>query len=74
MYICIYMCVYICMYVYIYIYIYIYICIYNQDLALVEDPDFRKFVEMYAKDEKKFFADFAKAYAKLTELGCRNLE
>jgi catalase (peroxidase I) len=40
----------------------------------VEDPDFRKFVEMYAKDEKKFFADFAKAYAKLTELGCRNLE
>jgi catalase (peroxidase I) len=40
----------------------------------VEDPDFRKVVEIYAKDEKKFFSDFAKAYAKLTELGCRNLE
>jgi catalase (peroxidase I) len=29
---------------------------------------------VYAKDEKKFFADFAKAYAKLTENGCKNLE
>mmetsp|Transcript_40913 Transcript_40913/g.102359 ORF Transcript_40913/g.102359 Transcript_40913/m.102359 type:complete len:332 (+) Transcript_40913:34-1029(+) len=44
------------------------------DLAIVEDADFKKWVEVYAKDEKKFFADFAKAYQKLTELGCRNLE
>ncbi len=29
--------------------------------------------QVYAKDEKKFFADFTKAYVKLTENGCRNL-
>jgi cytochrome c peroxidase len=45
-----------------------------QDLSLIEDPDFKKWVQVYAKDEKKFFADFAKAYQKLTELGCNNLE
>ncbi|EKX41621.1 hypothetical protein GUITHDRAFT_164338 [Guillardia theta CCMP2712] len=44
------------------------------DLALIEDFHFRKWVEIYAKDEKRFFADFAKAYQKLTELGCNNLE
>jgi cytochrome c peroxidase len=44
------------------------------DLSLIEDPDFKKWVQVYAKDEKKFFADFAKAYQKLTELGCNNLE
>jgi len=43
------------------------------DLALVEDQDFKLWVETYAKDEKRFFTDFAKAYAKLTELGCKNL-
>lgn len=45
-----------------------------QDLSLIEDPDFKKWVQVYAKDEKKFFTDFAKAYQKLTELGCNNLE
>ena len=30
--------------------------------------------KVYAKDEKKFLADFAKAYVKLTENGCRSLE
>jgi cytochrome c peroxidase len=44
------------------------------DIALVEDPEFKKWVEVYAKDEKKFFSDFSKAYQKLTELGCRNLK
>ena len=29
--------------------------------------------QVYAKDEKKFFADFTQAYVKLTENGCRNL-
>jgi hypothetical protein len=82
------------------------------DIALIEDADFKKWVEVrtchthipkksyhmtyprtrthgvfkmrcvsgcmcvyqvYAKDEKKFFADFTKAYVKLTENGCRNL-
>jgi len=28
---------------------------------------------VYAKDEKKFFNDFTKAYVKLTENGCQNL-
>jgi len=44
------------------------------DLAIIEDPDFKKWVDVYAKDEKRFFTDFSKAYQKLTELGCRNLE
>ncbi|KAJ1469661.1 heme peroxidase [Baffinella frigidus] len=44
------------------------------DMALIEDPEFKKWVDVYAKDEKKFFADFSKAFQKLTENGCRNLE
>jgi catalase (peroxidase I) len=44
------------------------------DLALIEDPIFRSYVELYRRDEKRFFADFAKAFKKLTELGCRTLE
>lgn len=39
------------------------------DMALIEDPAFRKVVEIYAKDEKAFFDDFANAFAKLLELG-----
>lgn len=39
------------------------------DLALIKDPEFKKYVEMYANDEKLFFQDFAAAYAKLLELG-----
>lgn len=39
------------------------------DIALKKDPEFRKWVEVYAKDEDRFFADFAAAYQKLTELG-----
>jgi len=39
------------------------------DLALIEDPNFRKYVEIYAKDQTKFFNDFAKAFQKLEELG-----
>jgi len=39
------------------------------DLALRDDPEFRKWVELYAKDEKAFFADFAEAWPKLMELG-----
>jgi catalase (peroxidase I) len=39
------------------------------DLALLEDPKFRKHVERYAKDERAFEKDFAKAFSKLIALG-----
>lgn len=39
------------------------------DLALVQDPEFKKIVEIYAKNEAAFFADFAAAFSKLMELG-----
>jgi len=39
------------------------------DIALIQDPAFKKYVELYAKDEDAFFKDFAKAFAKLLELG-----
>lgn len=39
------------------------------DLALLWDPAFRKHVERYAANDEAFFADFAKAFAKLLELG-----
>lgn len=44
------------------------------DLVMIEDPDFKKYVELYAKDEKAFFADFSAAFQKLEELGCSNLQ
>ena len=40
------------------------------DLALIWDPAFKKVVEVYAKDEEKFFKDFAAAFGKLLALGC----
>ena len=39
------------------------------DIALVQDAEFRKYVEMYTKDEALFFKDFSAAFAKLLELG-----
>ena len=39
------------------------------DLWLLEDPNFRQYVELYARDEELFFKDFAAAFAKLLELG-----
>ena len=39
------------------------------DMVLVQDPSFKKIVEIYAKDENAFFADFASAFSKLLELG-----
>jgi cytochrome c peroxidase len=39
------------------------------DMAFIKDNNFKKWVETYAKDEKKFFEDFAQAYKKLLELG-----
>lgn len=43
------------------------------DLELIKDAEFRKWVELYAKDQDKFFHDFAKAFGTLLELGCKNL-
>lgn len=40
------------------------------DLALLSDPDFRPYVELYAKDEDAFFKDYAESHKKLSELGC----
>ena len=39
------------------------------DIVLIKDPEFKKYVEMYANNEDLFFKDFAKAFAKLLELG-----
>ncbi|GER50254.1 ascorbate peroxidase [Striga asiatica] len=39
------------------------------DVALLDDPEFRRYVELYAKDEDAFFKDYAESHKKLSELG-----
>lgn len=39
------------------------------DIALLEDANFKKYVELYAGDKDAFFRDFAIAFAKMLELG-----
>lgn len=39
------------------------------DMMLIMEPSFKKWVDVYAKDEDKFFTDFASAFAKLLALG-----
>ena len=39
------------------------------DRALVRDPELRAYVELYARDESAFVADFAAAFKRLTWLG-----
>jgi len=39
------------------------------DLALYNDPGFKRYVKLYAADEDLFFRDFSKAYEKLMNLG-----
>lgn len=39
------------------------------DMALIDDPEFRKWVERYADDKELFYDHFSKAFAKLIELG-----
>jgi catalase (peroxidase I) len=41
------------------------------DMALIEDLELKKWVQIYAKDQVKFFADFQQAFLKLTELGVK---
>nr|BAC05484.2 ascorbate peroxidase [Euglena gracilis] len=43
------------------------------DMALLEDPIFRSYMEKYAKDEVAYFRDFATAYQRLAELGVPEL-
>ena len=43
------------------------------DLVLIQDEEFKKYVDIYAGDSDKFFADFSKAFQKLEELGTKNL-
>jgi cytochrome c peroxidase len=39
------------------------------DMALVQDGEFKKYVELYAKDSQAFFKDFSDVCVKLFELG-----
>ncbi|PIA93089.1 Cytochrome c peroxidase, mitochondrial [Cercospora beticola] len=39
------------------------------DLAIIKDKEFRKYAEVYAKDQEAFFRDFQKVVVKLFELG-----
>ncbi|RLN45305.1 hypothetical protein BBJ29_007961 [Phytophthora kernoviae] len=41
------------------------------DIVMIQDPKFKKYVEMYAKDEDLWFKDFSKAFVKLTENGVK---
>lgn len=41
------------------------------DMALVKDPEFLKWVKVYAKDKEAFFEDFKNAFLKLMELGIK---
>lgn len=39
------------------------------DVCLLEDPSFRKWVDIYAADEERFAKDFSDVFCRLTELG-----
>ena len=41
----------------------------NTDSALLDDPDLRPYVELYAADEPRFWSDFAQLFRRLTRLG-----
>jgi catalase (peroxidase I) len=41
----------------------------DSDRALLDDPELRLYVELYARDERQFVADFVDAYRRLTWLG-----
>ena len=40
------------------------------DYALVQDKEFKKWVQKYAADNDFFFSEFSKAFSRLLELGC----
>ncbi|KAG0178340.1 heme peroxidase [Apophysomyces sp. BC1021] len=39
------------------------------EISMYNDKSFRKYFDLYAKDQDKFYEDFAKAFKKLIELG-----
>jgi len=39
------------------------------DMALLSDPEFKKYVDLYAENKQAFFDDFASAFSKLLDLG-----
>lgn len=39
------------------------------EIAMYSDKEFKKYFDLYAKDEEQFFKDFAVAFKKLIELG-----
>jgi len=41
------------------------------DMALIDDPHFKRIVKDYADDEQLFFEDFSAAFSKLMELGVK---
>ncbi|EOA31133.1 hypothetical protein CARUB_v10014296mg [Capsella rubella] len=41
----------------------------STDETLLDVPEFRRYVELYAKDEDAFFRDYAESHKKLSELG-----
>ena len=44
------------------------------DLVLIQDDSFKKYVDLYAGSQAKFFDGFSKAFNKLEELGTSNLK
>ncbi|CAK0869858.1 unnamed protein product, partial [Prorocentrum cordatum] len=45
----------------------------ESDMALVQDPSFKRWVDAYAADQDAFFADFSDSWARLQELGWASL-
>lgn len=45
----------------------------ESDLALLNDPAFKKYVDIYAGNQDTFFADFLDAWVRLQENGCTGL-
>jgi len=42
------------------------------DIVLLQDKEFRKYVELYAKDQDVFLKDFGEVVGKLFDLGCKH--
>ena len=42
------------------------------DIVLIQDPKFKEYVSLYAKEPKTFNQDFADCFSRLLELGCED--
>jgi catalase (peroxidase I) len=45
----------------------------HTDMALINDPDFYRYVEIFADNQAEWFSAFTQVFPKLQELGCSNL-